>query len=120
MKLWIARDKDGYSQLFVEEPIKKNGYFEKIPNTRTFTISCLLFPEVTFENSPKEIELKLVGMKEDLCKSCENHWTDFPLPLEQAESHCTIVDEKVGFGKMNEVVPYPCLECPFNCYSKKN
>lgn len=35
-------------------------------------------------------------MKEDLCKSCENHWTDFPLPLEQVESHCKVVDEKVG------------------------
>ena len=57
--------------------------------------------------------------QEDLCKTCENYWTDFPLPLEQAESHCVIVDEKIGFGKMNEVVPYPCLECPFNCYSKK-
>lgn len=58
-------------------------------------------------------------MKEDLCKTCVNHWTDFPLPLDQAESHCTVVDEKFGFGKMNEVVPYPCLECPFNCYSER-
>lgn len=57
--------------------------------------------------------------QEDLCKSCENHWIDFPLPLEQAESHCTVVDKKVGFRNMNEVVPCPCLECPFNCYSKK-
>ena len=57
--------------------------------------------------------------QKDLCKTCENYWTDFPLPLEQAESHCTVADEKVGFGKMDEVVPYPCLECPFNCYSKK-
>ena len=39
MKLWIARDEEGYSQLFVEEPIKKNGYFEKMPNTKTFTIT---------------------------------------------------------------------------------
>ena len=60
MKLWIARDKDGYSQLYVEKPIKKKGYFEKVPNTATFTISCLLFPEVTFENSPQEVELRLV------------------------------------------------------------
>jgi hypothetical protein len=57
--------------------------------------------------------------KEDLCKTCENHWIDFPLPLEQAESHCIVVDKTVGFGKMDEVVPCPCLECPFNCYSKK-
>lgn len=30
MKLWIARDKCGYSQLYVEKPIKKDGYFEHI------------------------------------------------------------------------------------------
>lgn len=57
MNLWIARDSDGYSQLYVEKPIKKNGYFEHVPNTGWFTISCKLFPEVTFENSPQEIEL---------------------------------------------------------------
>lgn len=56
----------------------------------------------------------------DLCKSCSNYWVDFPLPLEYIEYHCSIVDEKVGFGKMDEIVPYPCIECPFNCYSKKN
>ena len=57
MNLWIARDSDGYSQLYVEKPIKKNGYFEHVPNTGWFTISCKLFPEVTFENSPQEVEL---------------------------------------------------------------
>lgn len=60
MKLWIARDTDGYSQLYAERPIKKDGYFEKIPNTATFTISILLFKEVTFENSPQEIEISLL------------------------------------------------------------
>lgn len=59
MELWIARDSCGYSQLYVEKPIKKDGYFESVPNTRWFTISCILFPEVTFENSPMKIELKL-------------------------------------------------------------
>lgn len=60
MKLWIARDLDGYSQLYVEKPIKKNGYFERVPNTGWFTISCNLFPKVTFENSPVEVEIKLI------------------------------------------------------------
>ena len=60
MKLWIARDACGYSELYVEEPIKKNGYFECVPNTGWFTISHRLFPEVTFENSPQQVELKLV------------------------------------------------------------
>lgn len=60
MKLWIARDTCGYSQLYVEKPIKKDGYFENVPNTGWFTISHRLFPEVTFENSPQMVELKLV------------------------------------------------------------
>lgn len=60
MKLWIARDKDGYSQLYAEKPIKMDGYFKHIPNTGWFTISCKLFPKVTFENSPQQIELKLL------------------------------------------------------------
>lgn len=58
-------------------------------------------------------------MKEDLCKSCAHHWTDFPMPLESAVPHCTIVDEEVGFKNMDEVVPYPCTECPFNCFLKR-
>ncbi len=58
--------------------------------------------------------------KTDLCKTCNHYWVDFPLPLENVVPHCSIADEKVGFGKMDEVVPYPCVECPFNCYSKKN
>ena len=60
-------------------------------------------------------------MEKDLCKSCSNYWVDFPLPLEQSVSHCAIVDEKYGISsnKMNEIVPYPCTKCPFDCYSKK-
>lgn len=60
MKLWIARDKDGYQQLYVEKPIKKNGYFEHVPNTGWYTISCNLFTDITFENSPQEVEIKLI------------------------------------------------------------
>lgn len=60
MKLWVARDKDGYSQLYAEKPIKMNGYFKHVPNTGYFTISCKLFPKVTFENSPQRVEINLV------------------------------------------------------------
>ena len=69
--------------------------------------------------------------EKDLCKTCEHYWTDFPLQiwdkqifdspllLEQCYPHCEIADKEIGFNTMNEVVQYPCLECPFNCYSKK-
>lgn len=58
-------------------------------------------------------------MEKDLCKTCSHYWVDFPLPLEQYVSHCEIADEKIGFGKMDEVVHYPCVDCPFNAYQKK-
>lgn len=55
----------------------------------------------------------------DLCKTCEHYWLDFPLPLDRYMPHCEIVDRKPEFKKMCDVVPYPCLKCPFDCYSKK-
>ncbi|MEE0968257.1 MAG: hypothetical protein U0M06_02650 [Clostridia bacterium] len=63
MKLWIARDSYGL-WLFRKKPTKylSNGdkCFNKVGNTR-YIIDSTLFPEVTFENSPQEVELKLVG-----------------------------------------------------------
>lgn len=59
MKLWIARNvgKDGRLTLHYERPtyIVGRGWNKiwAIPDSS-------LFPEVTFENSPREIELKLV------------------------------------------------------------
>ncbi len=63
----------------------------------------------------------------DLCKTCEHYWVDFPLPLDHVVSHCEILDERkflyekygLSSSNMDEKVPYPCLECPFNCYKKK-
>ena len=60
MKLWIARDIDGGLYLYMNKPIR-GGY--------RFTCGYVFddyiqldideFPEVTFENSPQEVELKL-------------------------------------------------------------
>lgn len=57
----------------------------------------------------------------DLCKNCQHYWKDFPIPLEYVVSHCEILDKKYGLeaANMDERVPYPCLKCPFNCYSPK-
>lgn len=57
--------------------------------------------------------------EKDLCKTCEHYWLDFPIPLERYISHCEILDKKQGNNDMDETVPYPCLKCPFNSYSKK-
>lgn len=57
MKLWIARDLGGRLSFHYERPRYISG--------KGWTVVCAvpdssLFPEVTFENSPQEVELKLV------------------------------------------------------------
>lgn len=56
MKLWIARDKSGWLQLFFEQP-KYRENWEGCFITYLSDDDC--FNEVTFENSPQEVELKL-------------------------------------------------------------
>ena len=67
MKLWVARDKDGGLYLYNYAPhknttgrftcsIKPDGEWSE-----EYALNSHLFPEVTFENSPQEVELKLVN-----------------------------------------------------------
>ena len=59
MKMWIARDKSGALYLHAREPYKEgNCFFNR--NDGYIKISARDFPEVTFENSPMEVELKLI------------------------------------------------------------
>lgn len=70
--MWIARDDYGL-WLFVNKPTKTilNGdkYFIKRDNIR-YSIDSNLFPEITFENSPKKVKFELVE-KNLLEKACE-------------------------------------------------
>lgn len=64
MKFWVARDEDGDLFLYNQKPsILKTGVDPcdcfQAPNKEFLVISNDLFPEVTFENSPREIELKV-------------------------------------------------------------
>lgn len=62
MKYWIARDKDGCLFFYKEEPFKDfNMWHISIPDTFCEPIDPNLFPEVTWENSPQEVELKLIN-----------------------------------------------------------
>lgn len=64
MKLWIARDKNGALALYTEEPILYyNEYYAGPYKSQRINLDENLFPEVTFENSPQVVEVKLV--KED-------------------------------------------------------
>lgn len=58
MKLWIARDKNGTLVLHESKPYCPFTNWHN--SNQEFYLDSELFPEVTFENSPQEIELKLV------------------------------------------------------------
>lgn len=61
MKFWIARNTDDTLVLFQSKPILGSNFiWEELLNEDCMYIEEYLFPEVTWENSPKEVELKLL------------------------------------------------------------
>ena len=61
MKVWVARDKNGALWVFENAPLY-NEKFEEFYCEVGELASKLderFFPEVTFENSPRKVELKL-------------------------------------------------------------
>ena len=64
-QLWIARNKDYSLFLYSAKPTKQgNRFIGEIDEDDYYALSIQLkkglFPEVTFENSPKEVEIQLV------------------------------------------------------------
>lgn len=57
MKLWIARSNDGQLTLHSKEPTWIENYGWTFVS---MIMSSENFPEVTFENSPMQVELNLV------------------------------------------------------------
>ena len=63
MKLWIARDKDGTLVLCNRLPYIPNkcyDFFYFSDDASIYYLDKGMFPEITYENSPQEVELKLV------------------------------------------------------------
>lgn len=59
MKIWIARDKTGTLAIYKDIPAKCEYGFLPFNNSY-ITINRNLFPSVTFENSPQQVEIKLI------------------------------------------------------------
>lgn len=61
MQLWIARAESGYLKLYQTEPQQEvsmlTGSIYWNDRLDSYKIDDRLFPEVTFENSPMEVEL---------------------------------------------------------------
>ena len=65
MKMWIARDENGMIFLHSIRPYKVGrglypAYWNNEEENAMLLGSKYTFPEVTFENSPMEVELKLI------------------------------------------------------------
>lgn len=60
MKLWIARDMDGLLYLYDNIPEKHSEFFLPYTGYNGILLDDEMFSEVTFENSPQEVELNLV------------------------------------------------------------
>lgn len=60
MELWIARDKSQELCLYTEEPVRYKGTFIPKENEDCILLFSDEFPEVTWENSPKKVELKII------------------------------------------------------------
>lgn len=61
MKFWIARDEDEMLYLYSKKPTKneKNGCFDEV--IPLIDINKNDFSEVTWKNSPQEVEIKLIN-----------------------------------------------------------
>ena len=62
MKLWIAREEWGGLYVFGVRPFYDEDYDKWVSpiSGLSFQVDDESFPEVTFENSPQVVELKLV------------------------------------------------------------
>ena len=62
MGIWIARNKDGTLEVYVEKPVRKKTCFEESQSGLykgwIVDLDEALYPEVTWENSPKELTIK--------------------------------------------------------------
>lgn len=63
MKMWISRDCDGCLHLHSTEPEKlEESYFwtSFFTDGEDYNLDYKLFPSVTFETSPQQVEIKLI------------------------------------------------------------
>lgn len=61
MKLWIARDGDGYLWLYSQKPTRHGSEWFLFSNSHGgVKMDSISFPSVTLENSPQQVELKLM------------------------------------------------------------
>lgn len=64
-RFWIARDKAGSLWIFKRKPIREGRTFEiELGLHEMMYLDESQFPSVTWENSPQQVELKLINSEE--------------------------------------------------------
>ena len=106
MKLWVARDMEGFLGLHEEFPIWgkiteldegwKGGFMAFLPESS--------FPEVTFENSPQEVELKIPTTKPLTRDYFSNH--NWEIVIHEPDENGFILWEAKWKRSMEEGSPY--------------
>lgn len=71
MKLWIARFKNGELFLFRRKPKREQSWWNEIALVE---LGSEEFPEVTWENSPLQVEIKICTGKINLCKNWDKYY----------------------------------------------
>ena len=86
----IARDKEGTLRLFDNIPVKhEEGYWTSQRGYNDIELDSHLFPEVTWENSPKEVEFKFSttgadrGRRDSIIRGLKQLEEDYMLSYEE-------------------------------------
>jgi hypothetical protein len=66
MRLWTARDKDGYLYLYDNIPEKHSDFFVSYNGYNEIRLDDRMLPEVTFDNSPQEVKLVSENISESI------------------------------------------------------
>lgn len=70
IEFWIAREKNGVLYLYKDKPIyvQEQGYWRENQDINEdyfgeVELPKRMFPKVTFENSPQQVEIKIIKKK---------------------------------------------------------
>ena len=110
MELWIARDPDGRLCLFSTKPIYRRAIhgWESASSGEEYG-TCLKidrksFPEITFENSPQEVEIKIPTTKPLTRDYFSNH--NWEIVIHEPDENGFILWEAKWKRSMEEGSPY--------------
>lgn len=80
--MWIARDLDGSLYLYKEEPMPCDGEYYYVEDTNYIELDKNLFPELNFEDGPKQIKLVLT-----ICENAQPRQVTHDTETEEMKEH---------------------------------